>query len=75
MMPDYDSILMATDSNVINVTEFYKVGAAVPSRTVPMREWGDGMADNDYTVVAMAVAFMVVAAILFALRFQAGCRR
>ena len=68
MVPDYDSILMATDSNVISVTEFYKAGTAVPSRTVPMREWGEGMAENDCTVVAMAVVFMVVAAILFVSR-------
>lgn len=68
MVPDYDSILMATDPNVINVTEFYQVGIAVPSRTVPMREWGEGIAENDYAVVAMAAVFMVVAAILFVSR-------
>ena len=65
MTPDYDSILTATDSNVVTVTEFYKVGATVSSHTVPMQECGDVVADNGYVMVAMAVAFMAIAAILF----------
>ena len=64
-MVDYDSMLTAVDSNVINVTEFYKVGATVPSRTVPMRACGEVAGDNDHVMVAMAVAFMVIAAILY----------
>ena len=48
MTPDYDSILTATDSNVVTVTEFYKVGATVSSHTVPMQECGDVVADNGY---------------------------
>ncbi|MBR1667389.1 MAG: DUF4271 domain-containing protein [Bacteroidaceae bacterium] len=64
-MGDYDSLLITRDSNAINSTEFYQMGATVPDRTVAMVERTYNVAYDDYVVGGMAVMFFLLAFILF----------
>lgn len=71
---NYDSILTATDSNVINKTEFYRVGASLPDVTVPMAERMYVVSEDGYVMAAMVLAFFVLAAVLYNCRTMFSCR-
>ena len=60
---DYDSILTATGSNVINSTEFYQQGITLPDRTVPMQELNYVVSGDDYVVAGMILLFCMLATV------------
>lgn len=62
---DYDSILTATDSNVLNRSEFYKQGITQPDHTMPMRARMAKVGGDDFVAGAMVVMFFVLAYILY----------
>ena len=65
MTYDYDSILTATDSNVISQTEFYHQGVTLPDHTVAMAERAYAVGNDDYVVGGMVVMFFLLALILY----------
>ncbi|MBQ0023165.1 MAG: DUF4271 domain-containing protein [Prevotellaceae bacterium] len=65
MEPNYDSIMTAVDSNVLNSSEFYKTGELMPDRDIPVAERSYAVSNDDYIVGGMAVMFFVLAAILY----------
>lgn len=55
---------VSVDSNVINRSQLYKRGRALPDRTVAMREQPYVLHREDYVVAAMFVMFVIVAFIV-----------
>lgn len=62
---NYDSILVALDSTVINRTEQYKQGVVLPDRTVPVAERTYALGGDDYVVAGMMVMFCVLAVVFY----------
>lgn len=62
---DYDSILTATEPNIINQTEFYKQGIALPDCTVAMSARPYAMGEDDYMVACMVMMFFILAVIMY----------
>lgn len=60
---DYDSILTATDSNIINRTELYHTGAGLPDIAVPMMERCYA-ARNDDWIVTVALALLCLMGVM-----------
>ncbi len=65
MIPDYDSILTAIDSNVVNRSEFYARGESAPDIGIPMVERTYAVCSDDYVVAGAAVIFIVIACIVW----------
>ena len=59
MSTDYDSILTATDSNVINKSEYYVTGKDLRSDTVPMSE-RPYMLSRDNNIVSVFILMFVI---------------
>lgn len=68
MTPDYDSILIATDSSVINTTEFYKHGENALDIGIPMSERAYAVCNDDFVVAGVALLFLVMTCILYTSR-------
>lgn len=68
MIPNYDSILVATDSNVINTSEFYKIGENALSIGVPMSERMYAVRSDDYLVIGMMAMFIILSCISYSSR-------
>lgn len=64
MIPDYDSILIATDSNLINRSEFYKCGENALDIGVPMVERAYAVCNDDYVVAGIVGIFLTLAIII-----------
>lgn len=64
MTTDYDSILTATDSNVVNRTTYYTEGASLPDDTVAMAESVHSAGSDLYIAGAMVLMFFILSAIV-----------
>jgi len=62
---DYDSILTATDSNLINKTDYYKVGKGLPDQGIPLVERPYAVAKDDYLLGGMFLMLLVIAILLY----------
>lgn len=64
MTTDYDSILTATDSNVVNRTTYYTEGVSLPDDTVAMAESTRPAGTDYYIAGAMVLMFFILSAIV-----------
>ena len=64
MTTDYDSILTATDSNVVNRTEYYKIGASMPDDTVAMAVRPQPIGNDTLIAGTMVLMFFILSAIV-----------
>ncbi len=67
---DYDSILTATDSNLINKTGYYKVGKGLPDQGIPLVEHPYAIAKDDYLLGGMFLMLLVIAILLYRCRMS-----
>lgn len=65
MVPDYDSILMTTDSNVINRSEYYTVGKGKPDRSVAMEELPYSASMDNVLTICFVAMFIVLSFVLY----------
>lgn len=64
MTTDYDSILTATNSNVVNRTEYYKIGASMPDDTVAMAVRPQPIGNDTLIAGSMVLMFFILSAIV-----------
>ena len=60
-----DSTWLASDSNVIQRTEYYKEGVLLPDRTIAVGERGFAARNDDGIVAGMTVMFLILAVVLY----------
>lgn len=64
MTIDYDSILTSQDSNIVNSSEFYKTGKALPDHGIAVVERSYSAANDDYIVGGLLFMLFIMATIL-----------
>lgn len=65
MIPNYDSILVAQDSNIINTSEFFAVGKGLPDRSVAMESIPYSAATDDFVSYVFVAMFIALSLILY----------
>lgn len=65
MSVNYDSILIAQDTNVINTSTFYKTGKELPDHGIPMAELSYTVSHDDYILCSMLLLTLTIAILLY----------
>lgn len=61
---DYDSIMTATDSNVINRTSYYKNGLSLPDNDIAMAERAYSVGNDNFISLGMLSLFIILTIVL-----------
>ena len=62
---DYDSILTAQDTNVINTNSYYKIGRGLPDHGIPMVEQSYSASKDDILIAGGLILFLIMALIVY----------
>lgn len=65
MIPDYDSILTAQDTNLINTSQYYKVGKGLPDNGIPMVEQSYVVAKDDILIGGIIFLFFIMSVVMY----------
>ena len=62
---DYDSILTAQDTNVINTSSYYKIGKGLPDHGIPMVEQSYTASKDDILIAGGLMLFLIMALVVY----------